>query len=217
MGEQAYFAAQERKSGGKLAWEYGRLLRLARLDQLGDRRVLDAGCGAGPGLRFFYGQGSRVVGVDRAHYALQRARQHVPPAGLVLADLQAGLPFSSQQFDLVVLGDVLEHVAAGGELLRECHRVLHPGGALLLSTVNRWDVRRFWQGRRWSGVADPTHVHLYSPVELRQSLRRVGFVRVHVRAGAKPVLWLPVRWPIGLPWPPLVGNGLIAAAFRGQA
>jgi hypothetical protein len=54
-------------------------------------------------------------------------------------------------------------------------------------------------------------------VELRQSLRRAGFVRVRVRTGAKPIFWLPVRWPIGLPWPPLVGNGLIAAAFRGQA
>jgi 2-polyprenyl-6-hydroxyphenyl methylase/3-demethylubiquinone-9 3-methyltransferase len=216
MDEQAYFSAQKRKSEAKLAWEYGRLLRLARLDRLANHRVLDAGCGAGPGLRFFRERAKRVTGMDRSLYALQQARQRVPEARLVLGDLQAGLPFSSWEFELVILGDVLEHVATGALLLQECHRVLRPGGALLLSTVNRWDVRRFWQGQRWSGVADPTHVRLYNPFELRRALGDAGFVRVRVRAGAKPILWLPVRWPLGLPWPPLIGNGLIGAAFRAE-
>ncbi len=208
------FCAQERKSARKLGWEYGRLLRLAGLAHPGER-VLDAGCGAGPGLRFFSAQGyTFIVGLDRAGEALERSARLAPLARLVQGDLQEGLPFSGASFDLVVLGDVIEHLPDGDRLLRECHRVLRPGGALLLSTVNRWDLRRYWQGTRWSGVADPTHVRLYSPPEMRQALRRAGFVRVRVRAGAKPLLWLPTRRPIGLPWPPLIGNGLIAAAFR---
>ncbi len=211
MDEQAYFAAQERKSATKVAWEYGRLLRLAGLAGAVGRRVLDAGCGAGPGLRFFQSRGGRAYGLDRSLYALQRARRAVPEAGLAQADLAADLPFARGSFDLVVLADVLEHVAAGEALLQECRRVLRRGGTLIVRTVNRWDLRRYWQGRRWSGVADPGHVRLYSPPELRRALHASGFTRVRVRAGVKPLAWLPLRWPVGLPWPPLVGNGLLGA------
>ncbi len=214
MDEAAYFAQQERKSERKIAWEYGRLMRLARLRPERPLDVLDAGCGAGPGLRFFAAHGHRVTGLDRSFVALQRASRWASAARFVQADLQAGLPFAAESFDLVVLGDVIEHIPDGMSLLRECYRVLRPGGCLLLSTVNRWDVRRFFQGERWSGRADPTHVHLYSPWELRRVLLGAGFHKVRLRAGAKPLLWLPLRWPLGIPWPPLLGNGLIAAASR---
>jgi SAM-dependent methyltransferase len=215
VDEQSYFAAQERKSERKVAWEYSRLLRLAGLGQVRGRQVLDAGCGAGPGLRFFSARGNRVYGLDQSFYALQRAHQAVPTAGLLQADLGADLPLASAGFDLVVLADVLEHVTAGGPLLRECRRILRPGGALLVRTVNRWDVRRYWQGRRWSGVADLSHVCLYSPPELRRALQQAGFARVRVRAGVKPIVWLPLRWPVGLPWPPFLGNGLLGVATCG--
>jgi SAM-dependent methyltransferase len=213
VDEGLYFAAQERKSDRKVSWEYGRLLRVAGLSSVHGWDVLDAGCGAGPGLRFFALQGSRVYGVDASSYALGRAHQLVGAARLVQVDLQAGLPFASGYFHLVVLGDVIEHVHTGELLLRECRRVLRPGGVLLVRTVNRWDVRRYWQGRRWSGVADASHVRLYSPPEMRQALRQAGFSRVRVRTGVKPMVWLPIRWLIGIPWPPLVGNGLLGIAM----
>ncbi|MGB9722333.1 MAG: class I SAM-dependent methyltransferase [Chloroflexia bacterium] len=214
MDEQAYYAAQECKSEAKVSWEYGRLLRLAGLHPPRNWRVLDAGCGAGPGLRFFSSWGNRILGLDRSFYALQRARQRVPEAGLVQGDLSVGLPFAGESFDLVLLGDVLEHLAQGERLLGECRRVLRPGGVLLVRTVNRWDIRRFFQGRRWSGVADPGHIRLYSPPELRRALREAGFEKVRVRAGVKPLLWLPLRWRIGLPGPPLLGNGLVGMGRR---
>lgn len=214
MDERAYFAAQERKSEAKVAWEYGRLLRLADLKPPQGWRVLDAGCGAGPGLRVFSRWANRVLGLDRSFYALQRARQAVPEAGLVQADLTAGLPFADGCFDGVLLGDVLEHVDQGERLLSECRRVLRPGGVLLVRTVNRWDLRRFFLGRRWSGVADPGHVRLYSPPELRRVLKAAGFSRVRVRTGVKPLFWLPLRWRVGFPGPPLLGNGLVGVGWR---
>ncbi len=214
VDEKAYFEAQVRKSDRKVTWEYSRLLRLAGLTGRPAGRVLDAGCGAGPGLRFFFSQGSRVCGVDQSFYALQKAHQAVPEARLVQGDLQSNLPFAGRSFDLIVLADVLEHIAGAG-LLTQCYSLMRPGGALVVRTVNRWDVRRYWQGRRWSGVADPTHIHLYSPPELGRALRQAGFLGVRVRTGVKPILWLPLRWPIGLPWPPLLGNGLVGVGFRG--
>ncbi len=215
MDERSYFAAQERKSDRKVAWEYRRVLEMGTVDLPAGRRVLDAGCGAGPGVRFFASQGARVSGVDQSYYALQRAHELAPEASLLQGDLQAGLPFAPESFDLVILGDVIEHIHMAAELLGECYRVLSSEGALLVRTVNRWDVRRFWQGRRWSGVADPTHVHLYSPPEMRQLLQQAGFFQVRVRTGVKPILWLPTRLLLGLPWPPLIGNGLVGVGWKG--
>lgn len=214
MDESSYFAAQARKSEAKVAWEYGRLLGMAGLGTVRDQRVLDAGCGAGPGLRFFSAQKNWVVGLDRSFYALQQAAAAVPPARLVQGDLRQGFPLVAESLDLVVLGDLIEHIVDGEALLRACWRILRPGGAVLVRTVNRWDLRRYWQGAAWSGVADPTHVRLYSPPELRQVLHCAGFAQVRVRTGIKPIVWLPVRWSIGLPWPPLVGNGLMGVGFK---
>lgn len=216
VGEAAYFAAQERKSERKLAWEYGRLLALAGLRPPLGWRVLDVGCGAGPGLRFFSARGHPVYGVDRSAYALARARSLVPGARLVQGDLRAGLPMAAACVDLVILADVLEHMVEGEGLLRECWRALRPGGALIVRTVNRWDLRQFWQGQGWSGVADPEHVRLYSPPELRRALLAAGFVHVRVRAGVKPMCWLPLRRTLGLPWPPWVGNGLVGVGWKAE-
>jgi SAM-dependent methyltransferase len=213
VDEAAYFVAQERKSERKVNWEYGRLLKLAGVRSVHGRDILDAGCGAGPGLRFFVAQGSAAYGLDASFYALERARESVPIARLVQSDLQTGLPFAGSHLDLVVLGDVIEHIVDGTGLLRECRRVLRPGGCLLVRTVNRWDARRHWQGTRWSGVADPGHVRLYSPLELRRALQEAGFARTWVRTGVKPIFWLPVRWLVGIPWPPWVGNGLVGVGY----
>jgi hypothetical protein len=89
-----------------------------------------------------------------------------------------------------------------------------------LTTPNRWDARRppfALMRRTWSGDADPTHTHIYAPNEMGALLRRVGFDRVRVRTGFKPIFRiggrrLPVQ--VAIPYPPLVGNGLVAFGWR---
>jgi SAM-dependent methyltransferase len=52
------------------------------------------------------------------------------------ADLTVGVPFEDGQFDVVVAGEIIEHVPHPDALLREIRRVLKPGGWLVLSTPN---------------------------------------------------------------------------------
>ncbi len=73
------------------------------------------------------------------------------PSVDVVSDLADGVPLADESVDQVFAVHVLEHLADYLPLLRECHRVLRPGG--VLHVLAPW-----W--RHVNAVADPTHVRL---------------------------------------------------------
>jgi SAM-dependent methyltransferase len=123
-------------------FEYYRSAKvIAFLERAGvriDGRVLDAGCGGG-GMPLSLAEEARVsIGIDpilrfdRAGAVLGRERG-VRNLHFALADGMA-LPFRDGAFDLVLSHAVIEHVADAPLYLRECARVLAPGGHMYLST-----------------------------------------------------------------------------------
>lgn len=217
----AYFRNQIAKSDAKIAWEYDRLLGFARVMPGPGWRIADLGCGAAPGLRYLAALGVEAIGVDVAPAALRQAQVLLPNNRLVCADLSAGLPFRDGILDLIILREVIEHVEPVATLLVECRRLLRPGGVVVLTTPNLWDARRpilRLLGRVWSGDADPTHVRLFDPPSLRRVLTTAGFGPVRVASGFKPMARIGGRRlprSLALPYPPLIGNGLLAAAWCG--
>jgi SAM-dependent methyltransferase len=215
-----YFAAQIRKSDAKIAWQYGRIFGLAGAREFGGLRVVDIGCGAGPALRYLAARGALALGLDHSRYALATATQLSPKSWVALNDSASGLPIQTGSADLVLMSELVEHIRPVEPLLRECHRILKPGGRVVVTTPNLWDARRVLAplaGRPWSGDTDPTHVNLYTPARLAADLRRAGFTRVRWRTGVKPAFWLSsrrLRLRLAIPYPPLVGNGLLATAVR---
>ena len=214
-----YFQRQRTKSDAKLTWQYDRMLGLAAVRPDSKTRVLDIGCGAAPGLRYFHGRGIAAVGIDISADGLRAARQLLPEARLVRCDLEMPLPIADGQFDLALLSEIVEHVGQLPPLFAEVRRVLRPGGALVLTTPNLWDVRRLVArlgGPTWTGDLDATHINLQTPSSLRRHLAAAGFARVRLRTGWKPLARLggrkvPLR--IAVPYPPYVGNGIMAAAW----
>ena len=97
-----------------------------------DSLLLDLACGGGLLAPHLTGTGHRHVGLDLSPTALPVARGHgvLPVRGDVLH-----LPFRDEVADVVVAGEVLEHVAEPLELLGEACRVLKPGGTLVLDTI----------------------------------------------------------------------------------
>ena len=102
-----------------------------------DSLLLDLACGGGLLAPHVAAKGHRHVGLDLSASALPQARDHgvVPVRGDVLR-----LPFADEVADVVVAGEVLEHVQEPLELLSEACRVLRPGGVLVLDTIaaTRW-------------------------------------------------------------------------------
>jgi 2-polyprenyl-6-hydroxyphenyl methylase/3-demethylubiquinone-9 3-methyltransferase len=99
--------------------------------------LLDLACGGGVLAPHVEHLGHRHVGLDLSATALPLAREHgvAPVRGDVLR-----LPFRDGVADVVVAGEVLEHVSDPARLVVEACRVLRPGGTLVLDTIadTRW-------------------------------------------------------------------------------
>ena len=123
-------------------------LREADVHLLGDvagRDVLEIGCGAGQGARWLVGAGARVTALDVSYAQLLESRRLDDRTGTrVVRTVQADaqwLPLAGGRFDLVVSAfGAIPFVAVRARTMRECARVLRPGGRLVFSVTHpvRW-------------------------------------------------------------------------------
>lgn len=152
--------------------------------------VLELGCG--PRGMLDPARLSRpLVLADLAETALGAARRAAAARALpVCLDATRGLPFRAGSFAGLLTGELVEHVYDPVALLRECHRVLVPGGLLVLTTPNLATVQdrlAFLAGRAPRQV-DPLHPYLWLHIRpftaslLRRVLRRAGFEPVAIRS-----------------------------------
>jgi SAM-dependent methyltransferase len=124
-------------------FEYYRSAKLiAFLDRHGvpiDGRVIDVGCGGGGMPLSFAEHAEHVVGIDPVDRFSDAgaviAREWRRPNVLFARADGMALPFPSGSFDLVLSHSVFEHVSDAGLYLRECRRVMKPGGRIYLSTA----------------------------------------------------------------------------------
>lgn len=99
-----------------------------------DAKVLDVGCGrAAAFLRAIAPRIQQGVGVDFKVKEMQL--ENIQTVQLKLADQ---LPFADASFDVVTMLAVLEHIEQEKPILREIHRVLRPGGKLVLTVPSVW-------------------------------------------------------------------------------
>ncbi|GGK44076.1 class I SAM-dependent methyltransferase [Nocardia camponoti] len=144
---------------------YARLLR-----HCVDRDVLEAGSGEGYGANMIADVATRVIGLDYDDSAVAHVRARYPRVEMVQGNL-AALPLDDASVDVVVNFQVIEHLWDQGQFLRECLRVLRPGGKLLISTPNRIT---FSPGR--DTPLNPFHTRELNAVELTELLVDAGFV-----------------------------------------
>jgi SAM-dependent methyltransferase len=162
---------------------------LRRAGPGGGRRLLDVGSAEGLLAARLEEAGFRVTcleaDADRARAAREAGRS------VVSADLDAGAPPVEGLFDVVVLGDVLEHLRDPAAALRRLLPRLAPGGLVLASVPNvahLWVrlnllVGRFEYADR--GILDRTHLRFFTRRTFLRTLREAG-LRVE-RLDATPV------------------------------
>ena len=140
---------------------------IEELRPLRGAQLLDAGCGIGGSSIAARNRGASVTAIDRDPVRLTTLHVHDPEIRSVNARLSI-LPLPDESCDIIILQDVIEHVARPAVVLSELARVLRADGVLYLSTPNRDSMANM--------IADPhfglPFVSRKSRGELRKVLRR---------------------------------------------
>jgi SAM-dependent methyltransferase len=136
--------------------------------------LLEIGCGGGLLLRDALRTGCRATGLDHSDEMVQLARERAPGAELVLAKAQR-LPFADDTFSAVAMSIVFFFLDDAVGVLRECRRVLRPGGRLALYTTAP-------ELRGTPAAPEPmaSHSHFYTDEELGELARNAEFRSVTV-------------------------------------
>jgi ubiquinone/menaquinone biosynthesis C-methylase UbiE len=149
--------------------------------------ILDLGCGAGRDLACLSAQGASVVGADLSAGMLAQAKQH--GVGQLLRVDMRRLPFADDSFGGVWCSASLLHLpkqdAPGA--LAEMHRVLAPGGPLMLA-IQQGDGEA-WE--TWPYGTVERFFARYQPDEIARLLTEAGFTVVERHAELTPTRhWL---------------------------
>jgi 2-polyprenyl-3-methyl-5-hydroxy-6-metoxy-1,4-benzoquinol methylase len=135
-------------------------------------RLLDVGCGNGQVLSWMAALGWQSEGIDTDPVAVGVANAK----GLTVhqGTLQSQ-QFATGSFDGVVMNHVIEHVHDPLSLMKECHRILKPGGRLIVVTPNirSWGHRIY--KRDWRGLEPPRHLQIFARPSLATLCGLAGF------------------------------------------
>ncbi len=159
-------------------------------------RALDVGCSFGDYLLYLRDQGWSVEGIERDPDAVRHAKQ----AGLVIHEGDAAemlMTLPAGQFDVVTLWQVLEHMVDPLGCLQEIHRILRPGGMVMLEVPNFASLPSRWFGASWFPLEIPRHLFHFTPETITQMLARTEY-------SILPIEWIPspeaLVWSLRLLW-----------------
>ena len=180
----------------RLALRYGMRRRVATFAPFHAKgHLLDIGCGSGFFLESARKTGNwQVFGVETSPQAVKTARQVY---GLdVIEGTLEDADFKAETFEVVTLWDVLEHMHDPSATLIEIHRILKPGGILVIRVPNASSRDRSHFGSAWAGWDAPRHLYIFSPHTLNQLLSMQKFkVKVqNSHSGAYPSYLLSLKF-----------------------
>ena len=156
-------------------------------------RYLDVGCGPGYTLKSLESLGWEAHGLEISEHAADFARRelHLP---VVTGNIETTEDFHENQFDLAYMGDVLEHLLSPAATLAKFHRILEPGGLLVLAlpaTLNLPTVRLGFAaygvlGKQRKMDIPPYHLFEFTPATITKMLKKQGFEVVELLNPVKP-------------------------------
>jgi 2-polyprenyl-3-methyl-5-hydroxy-6-metoxy-1,4-benzoquinol methylase len=159
-----------------------------------DKQVLDVGCATGNLAEVLAGRGCRVTGIDIDPEAARQAEKHCER--VIVGDVESldlGAELDEADFDVIVFGDVLEHLKDPLQTLRRFKPFLQTEGYVIASIPNiaHGSVRlALMQGRfryRSLGLLDDTHLRFFTRETVEQLFKDAGFLIADLRRTTRGV------------------------------
>jgi SAM-dependent methyltransferase len=159
--------------------------------------ILDVGAGTGLLVEAARKWGFDCEGIDGSEAAVEVGQRRVPGLRLRHHFLSDPFPFAHSTFQTVLLNQVIEHLEpeVARNALLESARVLRKGGMILIHSPSRFN--------RSEVAGDPTHIHAYTPSELRAIVASSGFQTIV--SMDSPINWLGSS---------RIGLGMMLAALK---
>lgn len=158
----------------------------------GGHRVLEVGCWSGYVTEHLVAAGNTVVGVELDAEAAEHARRFAERVHVADIDVTPLSRLDRGPFDVILLGDVLEHLRDPLAVLRDAATLLGPGGRFVISVphVAHVDVRMMLLQGNWEyqddGLLDRTHLRWFTREGLRGMLGDAGFVATAIERVRTP-------------------------------
>jgi SAM-dependent methyltransferase len=155
--------------------------------------AIDLGCGPGHLTYQLAARGCHTIAIDGSEAMLARTRERVLQHGITRTDLRRHtLPLPDEvpeelagQADLILMSSVIEYISDDHKVMRQCARLLRPGGHLLISFPNRQSL--YWRAQR---VLKHTPLFAESASRYQRRQYDAASVQVLARAAGMQVQWL---------------------------
>ena len=157
------------------------------------RRVLEIGCSVGHVTEHLVANGNTVIGIEIDPDAAEQARRFATEVHVADIDRTQLGELVDGPFDVIVFGDVLEHLRDPSAALDAACSLLTPDGHLVVSIPNaaHADMRLMLLEGRWEyqdrGLLDSTHLRFFTRTSIRDLLARSGLVATEVERIVNPM------------------------------
>ncbi|MGM0498459.1 MAG: class I SAM-dependent methyltransferase, partial [Bacteroidota bacterium] len=150
----------------------GRKFRLIK-NETPDKKLLDIGCGTGYFLNYMKNKNYRIYGVekekDAREFAINNFNIPVTSPDDFLDQEQ------NEQYDIITLWHVLEHIQNFNEYLKSIHNNLSKNGILIIALPNHKSYDAKYYKRYWAGYDVPRHLWHFDPETLKILINTHGF------------------------------------------
>jgi SAM-dependent methyltransferase len=191
-----YYAYDFVGKAGGFVMRFKGLAERAKLDAyrrfLPERaRVLDIGCGDGHLLVQLAGERRSSLRLEGVEFQETAARAAEARGLTVYRGRIEDVELPAASFDLIIMNQLIEHVADPVAVLAGVGRALRAGGHVFVETPNLDSLdARLFRRRYWGGYHLPRHFHLFDTRTLPALARRAGLTPIEVRPLVCPQFWI---------------------------
>jgi 2-polyprenyl-3-methyl-5-hydroxy-6-metoxy-1,4-benzoquinol methylase len=141
--------------------------------------LLEIGIGQGGFLKVFQDDGWNVFGIDISDECVAYTKSKHGIENVIVADL-LNANYIDNQFDVVVMNHLIEHLPNPQIYLAEIHRILKPTGILCISTPNIDSLSAAVFRQYWQALLVPLHLTVFSPKTLTKMLNNSNYSVINV-------------------------------------